>query len=248
MQYVHSVLGTEPDGGSDESAASHQLGVSRLRGFLEGAFLSLTQILPTCHTPCSPHVSHGHLLGGGSLVLAELLRERYLANLGSIVPQLQQACNSVGEQVGECDAALSSLTPEKLRALCGAAAQRFAQALSTAVRGAATDTRNGNLGQTLREEEACGGGSMLRELAPSSACEAVRQRVEGADASLFGGAQYHRLLEAFQESLKALPQVQVTSEELANAMGVDAKYDRQRLNPPTPHPQQQKRRSTSLPR
>ncbi len=49
--------------------------------------------------------------------------------------------------------------------------------------------------------------------------------VEGAEASLFGGAQYHRLMKEFHAAVRSLPPVAVLAEDITNAMGVSAHED-----------------------
>ena len=185
--------------------------------------------------------------------LEENLKQRYLRNLGYIVPQLQQVCTRAASQLRQVDEALDELTSEQLRAVCARAAQRFKKTLEVAVRGAVDDIAKG-LGQTLEAEQAEGGGALVHaaaaayeseeaveEAAAAAAAEAEPMQPGSADddadsvdgsgggggrkTALFGGAQYHRLIKEFHAAVRRLPAQAVLPEDVTNAMGVSAQDD-----------------------
>ena len=129
------------------------------------------------------------------------------------------ALDRARSQLAATDASLDDLTPARLRALCSRAAGRFTSALELAIGGSARPEARG-LGQTLADEYRNGAGPLM----PKSA-SARHVDVDGAEAKLFGGAQYHRLLRELHAATRALPPVAVSAEDVANALGVGAQHD-----------------------
>ena len=63
--------------------------------------------------------------------LEGLLKQRYLDNLATIVPQLSAACDKAGAALRRADAQLECFSIPRLRQLASAAANRFAAALDS---------------------------------------------------------------------------------------------------------------------
>ena len=127
-------------------------------------------------------------------------------------------------QLGEVEQILDELTPEQLRAVCARSALRFTDALDLAVRGS-VDPDAKALGQTLAEEQEAGGGALLTAGGAAFGEAEAAAAADGGESSLFGGAQYHRLMREFDAAVRALPAIGLLPEDVTNAMGVSAQDD-----------------------
>ena len=127
-------------------------------------------------------------------------------------------------QLGEVEQILDELTPEQLRAVCARSALRFTAALDLAVRGS-VDPDAKALGQTLAEEQEAGGGALLTAGGAAFGEAEAAAAADGGESSLFGGAQYHRLMREFDAAVRALPAIGLLPEDVTNAMGVSAQDD-----------------------
>ena len=143
--------------------------------------------------------------------LEELLRERYLSCLRRVVPQLQQASEQISKQICAADEALDALSGPQLQRAAREAVDKFVGSLQAAVQGSA-GAACAALGQTLQQEEADAGGAG----AFSTQCP----RPANAGASLYGGAQFMRLLAHFRLAIESLPTAPATDEERTNLAGI----------------------------
>ena len=135
-------------------------------------------------------------LGVSSLrqFLEALLRERYLQNLRTVVPQLQQASAKLEADLRRTERALNELGSLQVHAALREAVNKFVRTLQGAIRGTA-NAAAGKLGETLAEEHAAAGAishPAMRRAAEAAAAAGggggVRGGVNSADRATVEGA------------------------------------------------------------
>eukprot|EP00793_Prasinoderma_coloniale_P002129 PRCOL_00002637-RA len=157
--------------------------------------------------------------------LEHLLQRRYLESVPSIVPVLEHEHRTADSKLNETLMELGALDAQRLKERGRAFRERFLARLQQVVRGTA-DVSSETFGETLADEHVRGGvfvGSTERPLRTQKAL--LDRQVPSAKMRLFGGAQYHRAIGEFRAIVGSMECPMPTSEEIANACGVDDMHD-----------------------
>ena len=167
----------------------------------------------------------GRTVAGAAHFLEHLLQRRYLESVPSIVPVLEHEHRTADSKLNETLMELGALDAQRLKERGRAFRERFLARLQQVVRGTA-DVSSETFGETLADEHVRGGvfvGSTERPLRTQKAL--LDRQVPSAKMRLFGGAQYHRAIGEFRAIVGSMECPMPTSEEIANACGVDDMHD-----------------------
>ncbi|CAM9844169.1 unnamed protein product, partial [Heterosigma akashiwo] len=120
---------------------------------------------------------------------------------------------------------LDSLSVEHLRQTADMLKEQFSRTIAQAIQGSIIAPAS-EFGETLETEHQRAGAFLNFEaLHPDHIMDLLEECVGDESIKLYGGAQYHRCLREFGTAVANMPDVVVTPEEIANAVGVGDMHD-----------------------
>jgi len=157
--------------------------------------------------------------------LERRVEENYKRNVAKIVPMLQGELTSTEKKLKATVAELDSLSVDHLRRTADLLKEQFSRTVASCIQGSIIAPAS-EYGETLEAEQQRAGAFLnLESMHPDTVMDILQEDVGDEDIKLYGGAQYHRCLREFAAAVQNLPDVEVTPEEIANAVGVGDMHD-----------------------
>eukprot|EP00892_Ulva_mutabilis_P001680 jgi/Ulvmu1/11512/UM078_0001.1 len=149
--------------------------------------------------------------------LEDLLRQRYLENVPSIVALLDKEFRATDQQLKMVMAEVNDMNRSNLKERGRSFVEQFLAKLSLLLRGTTTAPA-ARFGETLQDEHAKGGSF-------AASATTAAPDLPNASLRLYGGAQYNRAMAEFRAVVSTMACPAIEREEVMNACGVDDFHD-----------------------
>uniref|UniRef100_A0ACD5Y585 Uncharacterized protein n=1 Tax=Avena sativa TaxID=4498 RepID=A0ACD5Y585_AVESA len=153
------------------------------------------------------------------LFLEELLQNRYIESVPSIIPLLEKEHRAASRKLRKVTQEISDLNKAKLKEKARLFHDSFLTKLSLLLKGMVVAPPD-KFGETLINERVNGG-----TFTGSENFQLPNKMMPNAGMRLYGGAQYHRAMAEFRLVVGSIKCPPITREEIVNACGVEDIHD-----------------------
>ncbi|XP_037440167.1 dynamin-like protein ARC5 isoform X2 [Triticum dicoccoides] len=153
------------------------------------------------------------------LFLEELLQNRYIESVPSIIPLLEKEHRAASRKLRKVTQEISDLDEAKLKEKARLFHDSFLTKLSLLLKGMVVAPPD-KFGETLINERINGG-----TFTGSENFQLPNKMMPNAGMRLYGGAQYHRAMAEFRLVVGSIKCPPITREEIVNACGVEDIHD-----------------------
>ncbi|XP_051185623.1 LOW QUALITY PROTEIN: dynamin-like protein ARC5 [Lolium perenne] len=153
------------------------------------------------------------------LFLEELLQNRYIESVPSIIPLLEKENRAASRKLRKVTQEFSDLNEAKLKEKARLFHDSFLTKLSLLLKGMVVAPPD-KFGETLINERVNGG-----TFTGSENFQIPNKMMPNAGMRLYGGAQYHRAMAEFRLVVGSIKCPPITREEIVNACGVEDIHD-----------------------
>ncbi|KAM3273448.1 hypothetical protein ACQJBY_042976 [Aegilops geniculata] len=153
------------------------------------------------------------------LFLEELLQNRYIESVPSIIPLLEKEHRAASRKLRKVTQEISDLDEAKLKEKARLFHDSFLTKLSLLLKGMVVAPPD-KFGETLINERINGG-----TFTGSENFQLPNKMMANAGMRLYGGAQYHRAMAEFRLVVGSIKCPPITREEIVNACGVEDIHD-----------------------
>lgn len=153
------------------------------------------------------------------LFLEELLQNRYIESVPSIIPLLEKEHRTASRKLRKVTQEISDLDEAKLKEKARLFHDSFLTKLSLLLKGMVVAPPD-KFGETLINERINGG-----TFTGSENFQLPNKMMPNAGMRLYGGAQYHRAMAEFRLVVGSIKCPPITREEIVNACGVEDIHD-----------------------
>lgn len=153
------------------------------------------------------------------LFLEELLQNRYIESVPSIIPLLEKEHRTASRKLRKVTQEISDLNEAKLKEKARLFHDSFLTKLSLLLKGMVVAPPD-KFGETLINERVNGG-----TFTGSENFQLPNKMMPNAGMRLYGGAQYHRAMAEFRLVVGSIKCPPITREEIVNACGVEDIHD-----------------------
>ncbi|XP_047050073.1 dynamin-like protein ARC5 [Lolium rigidum] len=153
------------------------------------------------------------------LFLEELLQNRYIESVPSIIPLLEKEHRAASRKLRKVTQEISDLNEAKLKEKARLFHDSFLTKLSLLLKGMVVAPPD-KFGETLINERVNGG-----TFTGSENFQLPNKMMPNAGMRLYGGAQYHRAMAEFRLVVGSIKCPPITREEIVNACGVEDIHD-----------------------
>uniref|UniRef100_A0A8R7QF96 Dynamin-type G domain-containing protein n=1 Tax=Triticum urartu TaxID=4572 RepID=A0A8R7QF96_TRIUA len=153
------------------------------------------------------------------LFLEELLQNRYIESVPSIIPLLEKEHRAASRKLRKVTQEISDLDEAKLKEKARLFHDSFLTKLSLLLKGMVVAPPD-KFGETLVNERINGG-----TFTGSENFQLPNKMMPNAGMRLYGGAQYHRAMAEFRLVVGSIKCPPITREEIVNACGVEDIHD-----------------------